>query len=438
MFFVFVLSFIIMNSGFGLIPADILDPVGIHNLWDLGLFIMFLSSIPFFLGDYKKVNIDSSYLKFFLVFLSVVIAATIWSITMFKYDLVDTLKSSRDYLGYFAFFLCLSMFIKDERYKKTLFIYLYYILFFLIIMYILQYVTDLEIFAGHRVDYEFQGKEISRNVPIIFSLFFIFLWYNLGAWLSGRKTLKGGKVFVILAYGATLLTLTRGIYIATFLCTLLVILYFLKRKEINLSKMTFLFFAALLMSLFLFADNPFSKRIGEISEGVSDTGSDSTFLFRLAILGERAQLAMEKSPAWGLGFYHPQNEADLGLIFGPWEEDRNSHALWSADIAWANIVYQMGLIGVISISLFFISFIAHFPRIIKHNRFLEDDLIGFAVYVELIRQMILMWIGASFTSNTQNVSLFLAFYTYWYQHGISIQDTQLINNETSLLKIVTR
>ncbi len=421
-------SFIIMSSGFGLPPTDLLSDFGIPYLWVLGFSMMLLFSLPLFLVRNHKVKIDSWYLKLFLLFLGVILVSVIWSIAIYKYDPIETLKASREYLGYLTFFIFLILFQNNKQNYKKFFLYIYYVSFFLIIIYIIQFVTGTQIFSGHSTEYRYQGQEIIRNIPQLFHLFFIYLWYNLSAWMSGRKLLRGGKLFIVLAYCAALFTLTRGIYLATIFSTVLVILFYFKRKEVKLQKLAAILAVVLLLPLFFIADNPFSQRIGEISSNLTEEGSDSTFFFRLAILGERATIAMEKNPVWGLGFYHPENEAELNLLFGPWEPDRNSPALWSSDIAWANIIYQMGLTGVVSLSLLFIAFIAHFPRIIRKHKFLADDLIGLSVYVELIRQMILMWIGAVFTYNTQNIAMLLAFYTYWYQHGIKTRSV-MVGNE---------
>ncbi len=425
-----LISFIIMNNGFDLIPEEILIGFGVSRLWILGFLMMLIFAVPLFLRGCREIRIDSKYLIFFLVFLGVVFTSFIWSVAIYKYDLIDTLKASREYFGYLSFFIFLNLFYNVDRSYQTYFIYIYYIIFLLVVVYIVQYVTGFQIFVGHSTEYEYQGEEIARSIPMFFYIFCMYLWYNLGAWVSGRQLLKGGKLFIILAYAAILFTLTRGIYIASFFSTILVIAYYLKRHEIKISKLIIIFSVVLALSFFFAMDNPFSQRIDDIPANLTEQGSDSTLFFRLAILGERTQIAMEKNPIWGLGFYHPENEADLHLLFGPWEPDRSSPALWSADIAWANIVYQMGLAGVVGLSLFLISFISHFPAIIKKDKFLADDLIGFSVYVELIRQIILMWIGAGFTYNTQNIAFLLALYTYWYQHSTRIRShTSMSRND---------
>jgi len=243
---------------------------------------------------------------------------------------------------------------------------------------------------------------------------YMFFWYNLAAWLQGKPMLKYGKIFNLLAITGIMISFARGFYLSFSLATFLLLFILFLQRTVLLKRMLLSLLLVVYFILFASVSDyfwPVIERTASIKTAILTEIDRSTFGYRLKILESRCEMTMDRNPLLGIGFVHNKYGGDFGKFPGNYNEATGSPSLWSADIAWANIIYQTGLIGLASFLLFVFCLLWKYPRVIPGQKNFTN-LLELAVYVELARNILNMFISASFTSNTQNIALLLTFLVY--------------------------
>lgn len=435
------IAYALMNNMFNLVPRMLSDTLPINKMWDFGFFLMLLYALPLFLRDYKPYPYRNwpAYLKVLFLFLVVCLLSFLYTLFSYKYPFVDALRMVRPYFGYLAIFILLQFFLKEEGNAKRFFNVLYFILFGLLVLYHIQFILQKEIFFGYQQTMFYKGTTILRSIPNFMAVICVFLWYNLAAWVQGKPMLKYGKIFSLLVCTGTMLSFTRGFYIAFLLSTLLlvIILYFQRKIFFNraffllLFVGCFVFFAALSGYL-----QPVIERALSIKSALVTERNYSTFGYRLKLLESRFEMTMDRNPFLGVGFVHPKYGRDFGAFPGnPSYEDARFPSLMAGDIEWANIILQTGIMGLASFLLFVLCLLRKYPRDMNLGQTNFIVLLEIAAYIELFRNIITMFISSSFTSDTQNVSLLLAFLAYTFykgpQQGLSEKEQTDVFSEMS-------
>jgi hypothetical protein len=346
-----LIAYTFMNDMFNLIPQMVSETLPINKMWDFGFILMLLYAAPLFLKNYKPYTIRPTYLKFLFLFIGICFLSFLYTLFSYKYLFVDALRMFRPYFGYLTIFIFLQFFLKREKNVKQFFNVLYFISLGLLILYHVQFIIQRELFFGHQQTYMFKGIKILRSIPNFMFVSYMFFWYNLAAWLQGKPILKYGKIFSLLAITGIMISFTRGFYLSfSFATFLLLIILFLQRtvlvKRIVLSLLLVVYFI-------LFASvsdylRPVIERAASIKTAIFTEIDRDTFGYRLKLLESRYEMTMDKNPLLGIGFVHNKYGRDFGKFPGNYNEATGSPSLWSADIAWANIIYQTGLIGLAS------------------------------------------------------------------------------------------
>jgi len=410
-----VLAYSLMNNLFDLFPSIVFEDLPINKMWDFGFILIIIYSFPIFIRDYKPFRIWPTYLKFLFLFLGICLLSFLYTVFSYKYPAVDALRTVRPYFGYLTFFIFLQYFQQKGDNAKRFFNILYFISFGLLILYNIQFVIQKQIFFGYQQIISINKTEILRSIPNFMEVSFLFMWYNMAALLQGRPQLKFAKIYLILSFLATIFTFTRGLYISIgFGASVLILILFFQRK-IFLKRMLFLqhlviFFVIITSGTSYF--QPFIERTFSIKDALFTRRDDSTIGFRLSILQNRVEMVMTQNPYIGIGFVHNKYGKDFGRFLGSNYEPIEGPALWSSDIAWANIIYQTGFLGFVSFLLFALYLLKRYPRGMTNGKTDFTILLEYSVYIELIRNILMMFVSAVFTDNTQNIALLLSFLIY--------------------------
>lgn len=415
-----VLTFVIMNNGYDLIPNAIATDIMFDKLWDFGFIYMTIVTATFVPNIFSKSYSDiPAFVKCFYIFLAVVIASLILSLASLPYPFLDTFRAFRAYLGYLLIPLLIVIFDKNHTvtlsstFTKVI-RFMSYIFFALLILYNVQYFLQYQFFFGYENVYRIHNREYIRSIPNFLMVSYFFVWLYTSQWLSGKRLPLWKISYIALSCGATLFTFTRGLYIVIALLFFFLLFFMAKIKAVNMARFSLATTLVLfVISGFLLSSfaTPYLERMFSTTSDLLATDNQSTSAYRIQIVEDRVNMIKGKNALLGIGFVHPK---DAYYDYGPFTGNRlpgELPAIWSADIAWANIIYQTGILGFVTFVFFVIKlglFVAkQIPRYQGDLLFLQ-----LASCFELLRNIILMFNSASYTYQTQNMALFLGISAY--------------------------
>lgn len=145
-------TFVIMNNFYDLIPNQIFSNNLLNKLSDFGFIYMVIVTATFiphvFLKRDQKIPV---FVKWFYLFLFVVVVSFIVSLLSLPYPIVDTFRAFRVYLGYSFLPLLIVIFDKDSSPNLSitfnkLIRFISYISFVLLILYNLQFLLQHQFF----------------------------------------------------------------------------------------------------------------------------------------------------------------------------------------------------------------------------------------------------------------------------------------------------
>ncbi|MBD3377454.1 hypothetical protein GF406_20670 [candidate division KSB1 bacterium] len=404
-----ILSLALTANVFDLAPKVIFG----WRIWDFGIVLLFTTGLKSIIVNRRIFFKRRFFYESILILLCLHgLIILLWSIAVYQYPLILTLKAARWLLlglvSYFIYVNVLNNYGVDKICK-----YLYIIFFALLFLVLIQYFFKIDLFRGLRREY----RESFRYIPIFLLLSSVFAWSNLYNMMTDNKVSVHGIVYVVFYFTATLLTFTRGNYIAHFLVVLFFLLITLKNRKIKLIK-TFAFgsigcfFLAILLftgKLDYIIDRSFSAI--EIISGHQAAHEDDqdTYTGRIALFNNRFNAVIQKNPAFGYGFLHQEVALKKGykeiLSFDP-VKGRHLHL---ADNGWATIILNTGILGaIIYLALFagvFMSFFKH-----KAAAGLSPLRLGFFLAFTLYE--IISFINTAFIHDIQLPLWLLAGYTY--------------------------
>jgi len=416
-----------MNLFFNLAPGEILQGGVIKKTWDYGFFMMMIFGFSQFISSEKSIRTIKMpfYFKIFIVYLVICVVSFLVTLIKYPFPALDTIRTFRNQLGYLFIPVLLIYFLQapDKGYVQRLYSFLtplYYLSFFLLILYVLQFLIQRPIFTGYQSSFSIAGASYLRSIPQFLFMCYFFLWFNLSAWLTNNEVYYGGKIYIFLCFAATLFTFTRGIYISTALVLTVLVFLILKTKKINPSRLVIaglIAFPIIAVTVLVGYLTPFFVRAASITQtSISGAKGDDTFAYRIDLLKDRIKLIRNKNAFIGIGFVHNKYGYRFGSFRGNYDEDIGRSALGCADIAWGNIVYRTGWLGVGTFMCFIISIICFIFSGEGYGDKLDSmALLELAALLVLLGNIVQMMISDSFTGgDTQNNALMFAVALFLY------------------------
>jgi O-Antigen ligase len=425
-----LIAFFIMSQCFDLAPRIIYGKL----IWDYGAVLLLIAAAQLmFQWMFKKKTepVRGSVCIIVLgVFTAWLFFCLLYSLLIYGYPILDTLKMSRQMvIGYLSFFIFLGLFAVDKHAFKVFMKWLYIITFSLLIVAIIQYITGRPLLFGLHREY----GSITRYLPIFLPISLLYLWYILSRYFAAEPVKKHEFMYAGMVVFVTAITYTRGIYIAVLFSFLTMLFLLFKRGKVKVNTAT-IFIVVLTMGITVLMAGGWADRvINRAASGieilfsgkvVSSKIDEDTYSGRWMLLKERFELVSEHNPIIGYGFIHEdnipkklRNSLKYGSVINTPEMVRKykyGHpyvlALFSADIGWANIVLATGFIGF----LIFLIFIGSFLLSYREKQIDDARLYHFhlAFYLQTITLLLLMFNGNTFTNQLQIPGLMIAGYLY--------------------------
>jgi len=421
-----LLGFFVMSQCFDLAPQIVFGKL----ISDLGAAMLLVAATQLAFTRKTQTNQFSFIGLFIAIFVVWLVASLLYSLFVFGYPLSDTLKTSRHMiLGYLSFFIFLRLFATDSEALEILLKWLYVITYGLLILALVQYVLNTPLLFGLAREYDGVVRYLPRFLPICL----FFLWVTFSKYFSNYPIKIHEYIYVCLTLIITATTYTRGIYIAVLFAFFVMLLLLFRGGHLKASKASlFIAFSFIGVIVILFsgvADRVIGRAASGLeimlSEKAKNTKTDiDTFSGRWKLLQERTALVLSHNPIFGYGFIHEENvpkplrdSLEYGsVIQSPemMEKYKRGHpyvlALYSADIGWANIVINTGIVGLSLFIILVISFLANYKSILATTG--RRFTLSLAFYLQAMVLLLLMFNGNTFTYHVQIPCLMLAGFVY--------------------------
>jgi hypothetical protein len=422
-------SIFVMTQCFDLVPRHIFN----KDIWDFGTALLVLTWWHLLLLE-KKVTIRfDRNVKLLIGFIAWMSCSFLWSVFIYEYPLIDTVKASRHLIfGYLSFFVFLRLRMVDPAGFEFVQKALYVVTYLLLPVCILQYVINKPLFSGLVVNYE----EVLRGLPVFLPFCLLYFWLILSGLLAGREVRWHELIYAGMTMIVTALTFTRGIYLAVTGVFLLMLWLLAKDGEIRLGSFVLqtTIAAACLVGLFLLGAldrvaTRFSSGIDILLAGQpTKDGTDvDTFSGRLALVEERFALVARHNPLVGYGFIHENNVSPefrsrlkhASIIQTPEYKERYRYghpyvpALLSVDIGWADIVVKTGLIGFMVFVMFLLSMCLSYAK----NRPWDPAHyhVRLACYLQMVFSVLTMFNGNPLVDHVQIPMVFFSSFVIYSQ-----------------------
>ena len=432
-----LISFIFMMHFFNIAPDKVF---GVYA-WDYGAILMLVTAAEVFFRQPTLEPRDHTYLTLLKVFVAWLFICFSWSLLIYQYPIVHTIKSARYMVvGYSMTLIFIRLFAVQTDAFEFLMKWFYRLTFLLMPVFVLQYVTKTPLLFLQIGDYE----GALRAVPGFLPLCLLNFWIILARFLSSERLAVHEWIYAALVLVTVALTYTRGIYLAFIFIGGLLMFTMSKDRTLKASSVFGATLAAIVVVTLLAVSGVAGRVVGRAANGLqmlesssstSGQRKDDTFAGRLGLAAERFSLVWTQNPILGYGFLHEDDvPADLrnGLRYGTplggtaadptafSRNDADGHytlAFYSADIAWANIVIMTGYLGVALFIALMVTFVLeHYGNVDGMHP------LGYAVRIGLFLQVLmiflLMFDGDSFYGNLQIPALLLAGYSLTREHRV--------------------
>jgi hypothetical protein len=374
-----LIAFFLMMQFFDLAPNMLF---GMY-VWDYGAMLMLVTAAEVFFRRPAVETPRHGYLVVLNVFLGWLVICFFWSLVVYGYPLMHTVKNARYFvLGYFMTLIFIRLFAVQPESFEFLMKWIYRLTFALMPVLVLQYVLQKPLLSG--LVSEFEGG--IRAVPIFLPLCLLNFWIITTKILSAGKVAVHERVYLALALCTVALSFTRGIYIAVILTGGLQAWIMARDHTLKASTVVNVAAAAILVVVVLFASGLAQKVGGRALSGLqllsssepasSHERKDDTFNGRLGLAAERFSLAWAMNPVLGYGFLHEddvpselRNRLRYGTPLAGTAADPTAYSrfyavatyytlgFYTADIGWADIVISTGCVGVLLLVALVLTFI---------------------------------------------------------------------------------
>lgn len=403
-----LVAFILMMNFFNFAP-DML--FGMY-VWDYGAMLMLVTAVEVYARTPILEPPRNAYLIVLWIFLAWMVICFIWSLLIYRYPLMHTIKSARQVMvGYSMAPIFIRLFRVQPGAFEYLMKWLYWLTFAAMPVMILQSMLHKQLLFATAIEYE----GVLRTVPVYLALSMLNLWILSVKMLSQEKLAVHEWIYGVLALATIALTFTRGVYAAA-LITAAALLWIMARD--GRLKATSLIMAVSLGALLIVAAvaaGVADKVLDRAASGFSVLGSveatsapgrklDDTFSGRLGLMQERFSLASAENPIVGYGFIHEEDvpsevrsRLKFGTPLGGTAADPTLYAraaayssvqmlgFYTPDIAWPNIIISTGWVGV----LLFVTLLTTFFIGCCRRMGIEHPM-GYAVRTGLVLQMVTM------------------------------------------------
>lgn len=420
-------AFIVMSNCFDLAPQILYGKL----VWDYGAALLLIAAVQLMFQK-KTVTLGNSTAVLYLLatFTVWLVFSLVYSLVVYGYPVGDTLKTSRFWIiGYLSIFIFLRLYMVEGEALNKMVRWLYVITYVLLIIAVIQLVSGSQWLFGLFRPY----AGTMRYLPIFLPVALMLSWTILARFLAGEKVKIHEFVYGGLALVVTALTYTRGIYIAVILTFLLMVTLLALGKRLKASKTSVFGFVAAILVVGLVAGGLADRVLGRATSGLGILFADKagtskvdvdTFTGRLKLVQERFGMVAEHNPAVGYGFLHENNvphsmlnKMEYGSIdYSPEMVEKYKYGtpykltLYSADIAWGNIVLVSGFVGFVIFLTFTVVFILSF----RGWRYSSNSsyYLQLAFYLQTLTLLLLTFNSRNFTYNIQFPAFMLAGYIY--------------------------
>lgn len=425
-----LVSFLLLMSLFDCVPNVMFG----YFVWDAGMVLLLFSWVHLVLTRDSSYVYTDPQVRLLKVFVLWMLFCLVWSLAVYQYPLMLTLKASRQLiLGYLSFFILLRLFEEKDDSLRFLLKAFYWLSYPLLIVGMVQYALKVEILFGLIKQYD----GALRALPVFLPFSYLFLWHILSRYLAGQRARLHEIAYVVLTLVATLTTFTRGIYLAVLVSGLFILLVMLLQGKLVLVRAASAFCACILgIALLFVTTDMLEKSMGRFASVFTlmseanrqiKKGADDTYTGRMGLMRERMAAVAGKNPLVGFGFMHEDIYEKQRLpfrygsvIYTPQYLKRYSYgqpyalALHSADVGWQNVAIDTGLIGL---ALFLCVLLATFVRYFTTSALVsgEDYFLRLAFFVQIFTLAILMFNGNTYTNNVHIPAFMLAAFT-WLTH----------------------
>jgi hypothetical protein len=413
-----LVSFIVMNNLFDLVPKKVYGVA----LWDVGIVLLLISWIHIIVVGRKHITYSSSYIKVLKVFMAVLVLSFLWSVLVYRYPLLLTIKCAREMvLGYLSLFVFLALFESYENSFRQIMSALYMIAYLLSAIHVIQYISGVPIFRGYMATYA--GS--IRGIPNVLPIAVLFMWRNLSIILAGEKTHFLDKAYVILIMVVLLTTFTRGIYFAVLMIAMLLVSILIIEGRLKINRSIIVIYIVASTLVLVLPSGKLDSVLERAQSGIdmlfskSSKKSDfqrNSYRGRIALLEERVKMVATKNVIIGYGFMHEDIATKKVKIRVGTPQASGELGFFSADIAWANLVIYTGFLGVMVFVCFVLSLIVSYFRNIGRGRTGMYH-IRLSLFLQTLFQVVVMMNGSSFTSAVQIPCFLIAGYAYCSKRG---------------------
>lgn len=427
-----LIAFFVMTSCFDLVPRILFK----IDVWDVGAVLLLITWFQLALTKKSMSTASIGYLIVLRVLLGWMILCLLWSVLIYGYPGLNSLKASRQMIiGVLSFFVFRELLDVDKDAYEFLNRALYIATFILLPVCLVQFVLHKPLLFGLYREY----GDVTRSLPVFLPLVLLYMWMIASKVLTATKVSLHEMVYAGMAVAVTVLTFTRGIYLVVLFVLGVMIVTLALRKSPESIKLNWVVVPMLLVLFVLggaglYVSGHADKVIERFTSAVelvvgekvkANKNNEDTYTGRLGIAHERFMLVLAHNPVIGYGFIHEDDvpralRAKLkhgSVIYTPeyLERYQVGHpyvlALHSADIGWADIVINTGFIGLALWLMFCAVFIGNFyqtarrtPAAYYHARL--------ANFLQIIVGMLLMFESNTFV-NLVHIPAFLIA-GYWY------------------------
>jgi hypothetical protein len=403
-----LVAFILMMNFFNFAP-DML--FGMY-VWDYGAMLMLVTAIQVYAKTPILEPPKNAYLMVLKIFLAWMAICFIWSLIVYRYPLMHTIKSARQAMvGYSMALIFIRLFRVQPGAFEYLMKWLYWLTFAAMPVMILQSMLHKQLLFATAIDYE----GVLRTVPVYLALCTLNLWILGVKMLSQDRLAVHEWIYGVLALATIALTFTRGIYAAVLIAAAALLWIVTRDGRVKASSLMLAGSLGALLIVVVVAAGLADKIVDRAASGLSVLGSvesasapvriaDDTFSGRLGLMQERFTLASARNPIVGYGFIHEEDipsevrsRLKFGTPLGGTAADPTLYAraaayssvqvfgFYTPDIVWPNVIISTGWVGVLLFVMLLVTFF-----IGSRRRSGAEHPMGYAVRTGLILQMVTM------------------------------------------------
>jgi hypothetical protein len=435
-----LISFFLMMQFFDMAPNLLF---GMY-VWDYGAILMLVTAVEVFLRKPIGESPKHGYLTVLKIFLMWLLICLLWSLLVYQYPLMHTIKNARYVvLGYFMTLIFIRLFSVQPGSFEFLMQWFYRLTFVLMPVVVLQYVLHKPLLFGLASDYE----GVLRYIPAFLPFCLLNFWIISAKALSSEKPALHEFIYMALTLVTVALTFTRGIYMVVIVTAGLLVWNMFWDRTLKASSVILVASAGILLVVGLMASGAADRVVGRAVGGLEllnsgdassrVTKKDDTFNGRLGLAAERFSLAWAQNPVVGYGFIHEDDvPSDLrkslkyGTPLGGTAADPTAYSrgyeltnhyilgLYTSDIGWADIVISTGWVGVLLLAAVMLTFVSGRYRK-RGDVHPMGQAVGAGLYLQVVMMFLLMFDGNYFYSNVHIPAFLLAGYALTRVHRVN-------------------